>query len=325
MPRLARALRAVWLAFATLLASHAASALPPECPTFFPDFRCDRDARYEGFVPPLTAPYLFEDPFITTGLSGWYLWHQFPDGSILDGGDIQIAALQARVAITDRLAFIATKDGYAWLDPDLAIIDRSSGFFNIAAGFKYALVEIPEHDFILTPALRFEIPVGQDQVYSGFSDGAFIPSVSAAWGTHGFHVIGSLGSELPIDMGQQSTLFFYNLHLDYAVWTHFVPLVEFNGYTYTDSGNGNLPVKTDIGTFHLKDAQAALGAKGEEGLDALNLGSPGVAGETVVTFAVGARFPITKNVGLGAAYEFPITSRDYIFKQRVTVNLLIEF
>jgi hypothetical protein len=325
MTRSPRARRAAWLAFALLSVSQAASALPPECPTFFPDFSCDREARYPGFVPPITAPYLFEDPFITTGLSGWYIWHQFPGGSILDGGDIQIAALQARVAITDRLAFIATKDGYAWYDPGLDIIDTTNGWFNIAAGFKYALVQIPEHNFILTPALRFEIPVGQERVYSGFGDGIFIPSVSAAWGIGDFHVIGSLGSQLPVDMGDQSTQVFYNLHLDYAVWEHFVPLVELNGYTYTNSGNGKLPVKTDLGTLKLKDAQAALGKGGEEGLDALNLGSQGVAGDTVVTFAVGARIPITKHVGIGAAYEFPITNREFIFNQRVTANVLLEF
>ena len=44
-----------------------------------------------------------------------------------------------------------------------------------------------------------------------------------------------------------------------------------------------------------------------------------------MTFAVGARIPITEHVGFGAAYEFPITSRDYIIKQRVTANLLFEF
>jgi hypothetical protein len=325
MTRSFRGRRAARLAFAMLSLAQAANALPPECPTFFPDFSCDREARYEGFVPPLTAPYLFEDPFITTGLSGWYVWHQFPGGSILDGGDIQVAALQARVAITDRLAFIATKDGYAWYDPGLDIIDTTSGWFDIAAGLKYALVKIPEHDFILTPALRFEIPVGNKRVYSGWGDGIFIPSISAAWGIENFHVIASIGSQLPVDMGDQSTQFFYNLHLDYAVWEHFVPLVELNGYTYTDSGNGHIPIKTDLGELDLKTAQAVLGQPGQEGLDVRNLGSPGVAGETVLTLAVGARFPITKHVGIGAAYEFPLTSREYLINQRVTANVLLEF
>lgn len=326
MIRIIRGRRLRWLALAFLGFAQAAAASAPECPTWFPDFAgCGRQARYEGFVPPLTAPYLFEDPFITTGLSGWYVWHQFPGGSILDGGEINVAALQARVAITDKLAFIATKDGYAWYDPGNDLIDTTNGFFNIAAGFKYALVEIPESNFILTPALRFEIPVGNKRLYQGFSDGVFIPSVSSAWGIDKFHVIGQLGSQLPVDMNQQSTLFFYNLHLDYAVWEHFVPLVEFNGYTYTNSGNGSIPVKTDIGEVSLSTAQNLLGKGGEEGLDVLNLGSQGVSGETVVTFAVGARFPITKHLGVGAAYEFPVTSREYIFNQRVTANVLLEF
>jgi hypothetical protein len=90
---------------AILFAAGAASALPP-CPTWFPDFRCDRHGRYEGFVPPMMHPYLFEDPFITTGISLWGLWHEFPDSSILEGGQLWDVALQARVAITDRIAFI---------------------------------------------------------------------------------------------------------------------------------------------------------------------------------------------------------------------------
>ena len=58
-------------------------------------------------VAPVSAPYLFEEPFITTGLSGWYLYHEYPNSSIFDGGHLNAVALQARVAITDRLERVA--------------------------------------------------------------------------------------------------------------------------------------------------------------------------------------------------------------------------
>jgi hypothetical protein len=309
---------------ALVLAAAPAAALPP-CPTFFPDFRCEREGRYAGFVQPVSAPYLFEEPFITTGLSAWYMWHQYPDASVFQGGHLNAVALQARVAITDRLAFIATKDGYVWNRPDLSIIPDDEAFVNIAAGFKYALIDRPEDNFILTPALRFEIPVGGREIYSGHGDGVFIPSVSTAWGIDKFHVIGSVGAQLPIDMGDSSTQFFYNLHLDYAIFEHFVPLVEFNGYHWTRSGNGNLPVQTDLGTLRLSTAQAALATGGFEGVDVLNLGSGDVAGNNLLTFAVGARIPIMKHLSFGAVYEFPMTSREDIFNQRVTANLTLEF
>jgi len=310
---------------AVFAAASSAQALPPECPTFFPDFRCERQGRYAGFVAPISAPYLFEDPFITTGLSAWYVHQRYPGGSIFDGGHLNGMALQARVAITDRLAFIATKDGFVWNSPGQNLVDDDHGFVNIAAGFKYALVDLRERNLIVTPAMRIEAPVGGREVYSGHGDGVFIPSVSSAWGLGAFHAIGSIGGQVPFDMGDQSTQLFYNLHLDYALFAHFVPLVELNGYHWTGSGHGNLPVETDLGTLRLSFVQDALGTGGFEALDLLNLGSPGVTGRDVVTFAAGARLPITKRLSLGAVYEFPITHRKYILKDRVTANLMLEF
>jgi hypothetical protein len=89
-----------------------AAAQTDDCPTWFPDFRCERQGRYEGFVAPVTAPYLFEDPFITSGVSAWFLQNDFPEKSAFAGGHLSVFALQVRVALTDRLAFIATQDGH---------------------------------------------------------------------------------------------------------------------------------------------------------------------------------------------------------------------
>ena len=84
---------------------------PEPCPTFFPDFRCERSGRYDDFVMPMSDPYIFEDPFITTGVYVWGLWHEFPHDSIFGGGkaitsnkggDVWAIAVQARLAITDR-------------------------------------------------------------------------------------------------------------------------------------------------------------------------------------------------------------------------------
>jgi hypothetical protein len=301
------------------------AAAQETCPTWFPDLRCEREARPEGFVAPVSDPYLFEDPFITTGLSAWYVYQGYPGSSLMDGGHLNAMALQARIAITDRLAFIATKDGFVWNNPGLAIVDDDSGFVNIAAGFKYALIDMREDGFILTPALRIEAPTGGREVYSGYGDGVIIPSVSSAWGIADFHAIGSLGIQVPFNTSKQSTALFYNLHLDYAVIPHFVPLVEFNGYHWTGSGNGGLPVETDLGTVDLTTAQALLGKPGFEGQDLLNLGSRNVAGKDVVSFAVGARIPITSKISFGAVYEFPLTQREDLLDERVTANLLVEF
>ena len=114
--------------------------------------------------------------------------------AFISGGDLWVMALQLRLAITDRLAFIATKDGIAFLRPEReSAIPSDQGFFDLGLGFKYALIEDPENQFILTPALRMDIPAGNIGVFSGTGAGVIIPSVSGAKGFEDLHLIGSLG------------------------------------------------------------------------------------------------------------------------------------
>jgi hypothetical protein len=321
------ALRGAFLiALAFALLAPAARALPPECPTYFPDFRCGRHGRYEGFVPPMMHPYLFEDPFITTGVSLWGLWHEFPNDSILDGGHLWDTAVQARLAVTDRIALVATKDGWVKFEPGLDLLGNAQGMTDITFGVKAAVVDLPEVPFILTPGLRFELTNGSRDVLQGNGDGVFIPSVSAAWGLDRFHVIGDVGMQVPIDTDKNSTSIFYHLHLDYAVHRFFVPFVEIGGFYYTDGGDGSASVKLDGGAdVPLGLAQALLGEDPEEGYDYANLGSRGVAGHSVVAGSVGVRVPITKHFIFGMAYEYPLSPSRDVLKQRASANLTIEF
>lgn len=320
-PRLSSALAAA----AIVLASASANALPP-CPTWFPDFRCDRHGRYEGFVPPMMHPYLFEDPFITTGASLWGLWHQFPDSSILDGGQLYDVALQARVAITDRIAFIATKDGWVDFQPGNELIAHDTGFTDITVGFKGSLIDDRKRNFILTPSLRYQIDVGDHGVLQGNGDGVFIPEVSAAWGLDRFHVIGDFGAQFPVDTDAQSTSLFYHLHLDYAVLPYLVPFVELGGFSYLDGGDGSTRVRlASGGSVPIGVAQDLLHQRPEEGLDYANVGSFGVAGNNVVTWSVGVRVPVNEHLIFGAAYERPATQLKDVLSQRVTVNATLEF
>jgi hypothetical protein len=321
-----RSLVALLLA-ATLGAPGAAAAAQPEdCPTWFPDLRCQRQGRYEGFTAPMTAPFLFEEPFITTGISAHGVWHDLPDDSVLDGGDIWVLAVQARVAITDRLAFIATKDGFVWLRPGHRLLADQQGFFDISAGFKYALIDMPEQNFILTPSLRFDAPTGSSDVFSGNGDGVAIPAVSWAWGLGDFHLVGDLGGRIPFDNQAESTSIFWNFHFDYGVHRHFVPFLEVNGLHWTGGGDGSLTIHThDFPDVPLRVVQAVFGTGFGEGNDVVNLGSQGVAGNTIVSLAVGARFPIDDHWYGGFAYEFPVTTREDLLQQRIALNLAYEF
>jgi hypothetical protein len=320
-----------------------ASALPP-CPTWFPDFRgCGRHGRYDGFVPPMMHPYLFEDPFITTGVSAWGVWHEFPDDSILQGGrhapdditsqgDLWLAAVQARVAITDRVALIATKDGWVDFNPGLELIDDDRGFTDLTA----AAIDDRENNFILSPSLRYQVDVGDHGLLQGNGDGVFIPDISLAWGIEKFHLIFDLGGQFPIDTNAQSTAFFSHLHLDYAVLPFLVPFFEIGGFHYIDGGDGSTRVKLTNRTCNalgagsgchipLGAAQALFGTDPEEGYDYANIGSQGVAGETVAAWSVGIRFPVNRHLIFGIAYERPLTDNRDVLEQRASVNATLEF
>jgi hypothetical protein len=330
--------------------SWAAAPTPVNCDdsTLFPDFACEgREARDAGTVNPVGMPYLFEDPHITTGINFAYLYHGFPKKSVMGGGNLNVLALQARLAITNNLAFIATKDGLAIFrpgnnNPDIEAIGASEllhdteQFADITIGFKYALVNLPEQHFILSPAIRYEIPLGSSKIHQGYGDGVFIPSASFAWGLTGVgldnvNVIGSLGGQIPVDSDDNSQSLFYNLHLDYYVYarddswiTAIVPFLEFNGMHYTKSGDGSNIVDTSIGDVSIGTAEAILGTS-FEGADFANLGAANVSGNDLLTLGGGLRIPTKSGVSFALMYEAPITNREDIFNERFTFMATWEY
>jgi hypothetical protein len=314
----------------------AATAAAEDCDKFFPDITCeDRQARPEGSVMPMSFPYIFEDPYITTGLNGVGIYHGTPTSSVFGGGDIGVIALQARLAITDRLAFIATKDGFGWIDSDhpSPAVRNTKGFFNITAGLKYAAWqwegEGENESAILTPSLRYEIPLGEKDAYQGNDSGVIIPAVSGGYHNDGWNVIGDLGGQWGLDDDKSSSSIFYNLHLSHAFpferWSirFLVPFIELNGLYYARSGEGRRKLPTSP-TLRLKTGTGALGLSSFEGVDVANLGADTVAGNNLVTMAWGARLPLDHGLSLGASYERPLSNRKDIFEERVTVMLTWE-
>jgi len=302
-----------------------------EC-TWLPDLRCGRHGRWEGFERPIVQPFLFEDPFITTGVYPHYMWHEFPGSSALRGGDVQAVAVQARIALTDRLGLIFTKDGRVWEDPDNPLLDESNGFFNIAAGLKYAMVQLPEEPFILSGILKVEVPTGSSDVLEG-SDGAvlFMPQLAAAWSLDRFdlpevNLMADFGSSIPSDGRVFSTNIFGHLYADYEVHRHFQPFAQVSWIHYLESGDGDLTIDLDDRPdLTLSQVQNALGTGAFEGVDLHNLGSAGIDNADFATWALGAHFPINRHVTFSAAYERPLTNRKDIFKQRVTTSIRLEF
>lgn len=84
-----------------------------------------------------------------------------------------MGAIQFRYAITDRLAFIATQDGYLNINGTGV---KGNGWMDLAAGFKYALINDVENQFILTPGFTFQLPTGDNKVFNGRGSASSIPS-----------------------------------------------------------------------------------------------------------------------------------------------------
>lgn len=214
--------------------------------------------------------------------------------------------MQARLALTDRLGFIATKDGYADIDFGAALQD-THGWANITAGLKYAVVQDPDEDYIVTTGVRYEIPLGNIDTsgvdLQGHGDGFVDLFVSGAKNWERFGIEGNIGTNLALDNGDNTSQLHYSVHAHYGVTDRFFPLIEFNGFTPIDEGD-----------------RVALGLDGH---DVLNLGSSGVG--TTLTLAGGFRYLINENTQFGAAWENTVSDREDLFEDRLVMDLIFHF
>ena len=266
-------------------------------------------AEMDDFISPVTNPVNFEDPRATTEIRPIHAYHKISPDFITQGGWANVAAVQLRVALTDRFALIATKDGYVWLHPDKAV-PNADGWANLAFGGKYALLQDPALGLIGTLGARYEVASGNRDVLQGYGDGVFNVFLSGGWGIDKFHLLAYTGPRLPVS-GDDSTFWDTSLHADYKIgW--FYPLVELN-WVQTLDGGRRLPID-------------------QEGFDFFNLGSKNAGGEGVVTAALGARCRLTDTlelwenhkggIDLGFAFERHITHRSEIFEWRMTSDLI---
>ena len=259
---------------------------------------------FEGFHEPVGQPLYFESPFNDTALRFLYLRHNFSDASLLQGGNLMVYALQARLALTERLAFIATKDGYTELNSGLI---QDEGWNDIAVGLKYVLVADRENDFVLTPGIRYMAENGDRDILQG-RVGEFSPFVSVAKGFGDAHLIANVTLRVPTDDDDGNTVGHWDLHFDYdlnpGAQAVFAPVAEVHGVHYLTDGDSPLSVG---------------------GLDYTNLGSQ-PAEEFVAWAGIGARFEILERYELGLVYEFALTDPgDDIMKDRVTLDFIVRW
>lgn len=268
------------------------------------------DGLHSRYVPPVTNFLFNETPYITTEVKPLYAYHDLPSNFVTGGGHANVVALQGRLAITERLGLIATKDGYTWFNFKAGLAD-TDGWNNIAAGLKYNFISIPESETLVTAGIRYEIPVNDLETsgieLAGDGDGFVNPFITGSTLIGKVGVQGSFGANIAVDDDVDDSFLHYSLHADYELWPGFFPLVEVNGFTAFNQANRTI------------GALAKL-----DGADVVNFGSSDRG--TTVTLGGGFRYRINDNMLLGFGAETEATSNDNsVFGSRVTTDLVIHF
>lgn len=258
----------------------------------------------ENAISPVTNPVFFEDPQVRSEVRPIFAYHNIDDDFITQGGAAQLYAVQLRWAVTDRLAIIATKDGYINFDPNVALPD-TGGWADLAAGIKYALVDDEDAEFIVTPGLTFELPTGNTRVFQGNGDGTWNPFISAAKGFGDLRFMVNVGGVIPNNFAEETAQIHYSGQIDYTTCPYFVPFASINAFTVVSEGTA-LPL--DV-----------------EGFDLFNFGSSRAEGFTQAVAGFGFRSQLLDSVSLGFAYEFPFTNPHGLFGDRFTVDLIWRF
>lgn len=258
------------------------------------------DHAFDDFISPMSNPVFFEDPRTLTEVRFIFLHHNLPRS--LGGNSIQVYAAQFRVALTERLSLIATKDGLIYTQSPLL----DSGFADVAAGLKYNFYRDPEAGRLLSGGITYEIPMGTQQSLQGNGDGEFnfFLTGGTRFGKRS-HFLSAAGLRQPIDRRAENTVWYWSNHWDYRLRRVPVYLFgELNWWHWASSGtNAGLP----------------------EGGDLFNLGGTNLTGNDIVSRAVGIKYKPRQNVEAGFAYEFPLTRRKGVLDDRWTADLIFRF
>lgn len=266
-------------------------------------FRSDR--AFCDFIGPISSPVISKDPRTLTEARLLFIHNKIDGSHPLGSGDFQLLGLQVRVALSERLSFIADKDGYIWLNPDNG--PSSDGWANVAAGLKYLFVRDVENRFLLSAGFQFQPQSGESAVLQGHGDGLFTFFMTAGQGFGRAHVLSTIAYELPVDNDQNSSFFAWATHFDYEVMDRIYALCEVNWFHYFDGGTRGVPL--------------AIG----EGADLLNIGTTGVNGNDLVTVAFGMKTRLSCGLDVGVAWELPVSGRRDLLNNRILFEAILRY
>ena len=208
------------------LAAQAGEVAPVNTTTATPD-------AFANAILPISNPTYHGSAVPKTNIHAILINQQLPSqvsaggGKVPVSGDLNLIAVQFEYAFNDRLALIATKDGYIDFNPDNTL-EKTNGFANLAAGLKYAFILDNVNQFALSGSAVLEVPTGNNDVFQGYGNGATNLILTGLKLHNNWQFSGATGVHLPFDSNEESTTGFMSGHVSYHVTEKFVPLVELN-------------------------------------------------------------------------------------------------
>lgn len=260
------------------------------------------DHCFDDFISPLSNPFFFEDPRSLTEVRGIFIDNALP--SQLSGGDFQLYAAQIRGRVTDRVSIIAPR--LSFFNVNQAGGDTPNGFLSAPVGFKYNFIRDAERQLLVSGGLTYFIK-GSSDALSNFGDGDYHLYLTA--GKQIFdrgHWLSASGFRLPGDTNWGTQLWYWSNQWDYEIVDGIYPLVGVNWFHWMRSAG--LDAGTDV-----------------TGLDIINLPVGNVAGDNVVTGLVGVKWKPSAHCEVGSGFEFALTDRTDILKNRLYVDFLIRY
>ncbi len=272
------------------------------------------DHAFDGFISPVTNPFLFEDPRSLTEIRPIYLYQRIPGRQPdTQGGNVNFFGVQGRVAVTERLSFTINKLGGVWYSPASdAVLPGNSGFSELWLGPKFTFIRGEESGSLLAGGLQFQIPVGSGGVFQDTGSLSLVPYATygqklfrdAQFG--GLNTLVSAAYAFGTDSARSDYLSLSG-HVSWDVmnWQRLYPLLELNYVLVTTDGGARPQI-------------------GVEGRDLFNLGGA-AKGHGLLTGAAGARFKITESAQVGAAFEIPLAGPRDLFQYRFTVDFILRY
>lgn len=261
------------------------------------------DRCYSEYISPMTNPVFFEDPRTLSELRFIFL-HQTINPAVNAGNSYQLYAMQIRAALNDRLSIVAAKDGFITIDSPLA----NDGWSDISLGLKYNLFADPDTRQLLSAGVSYEIPLGSTRTLQGNGGGEFHFYMSGATPIGcDWRWVSGTGFRIPTHNTAESQMWYWSNHFDRNIinndWYIFG---ETNWYQWIRSGSN-------------------AGLAGIEGGDLINLGSTNVAGNAIVTGAIGLKYKPNDCMEVGIAWEAPLTNRRDLLDNRLTLDWILRY